>query len=734
MTSFVRFVPLSGAMDEGPLCYLLQIDEARILLDCGWSDSFDANALRFLAGVAKHVDAVLLTHADLHHLGAFPYAVTNLGLSCVAYATDPVRDLAPLCLHDALQSKRAAEDFTLFSAADVDAAFDRVIPLKASQPMQLPGSRCKGISVTAYPAGHSLGGAIWKIKKDTDEIIYAVDYNHAGERHLQRSSLGLLTRPTLLITDAFNTLNVHKDKRGGTHIILQTAANQGSVLIPIESTTRSMELAYLLEGYWAANPDITKLPLFLLTRQSKRTITVAKRMLEWMAESITSLLAQDRKVPFDFSHVRLVHRLADVESVNGPKVILASLPSMDVGLSRSLFLSMCRNRNNTVLLCDRGPPNSLARHLYNIVKEQQGPVFATFDISEKRRVPLEGEELDAYTQAEERRKREQEEAAQAAAAAAEDNDSDLSDEEGVARAAGVSSGRQIGGDAGGNTGSFDFYVKDSQRTSGFFKQSRIFKMYPITDFRRKMDDYGELIDPAAFVHSDARLAAAQAEQSEEETNIEDEEEKIPSKYIKMDMNLEVRCRLHFIDFEGRADGRAIRILLPHISPRKLILVHGSEEATTKLRDFCLENDAMTNEVFCPVPNEWVNVSAATEMHQVRIPSLKQSSEYELAYVSGASAAVTAVPVLDVLPVEHRRAHQPIIVGDVRLSEFRRVLAEAGFEAEFTAGVLVVNGNVMARRAAAAGGGGGARLILEGGLSADYYKVRKLLYNEHAVLM
>ncbi|KAI9362898.1 beta-lactamase-like protein [Zopfochytrium polystomum] len=727
MTSFVRFMPLSGAMDEGPLCYLLQIDEARILLDCGWSDSFDANALRFLAGVAKHVDAVLLTHADLDHLGAFPYAVTNLGLSCVAYATDPVRDLAPLCLHDALQSKRAAEDFTLFSAADVDAAFDRVIPLKVSQPMQLPGSRCKGISVTAYPAGHSLGGAIWKIKKDTDEIIYAVDYNHAGERHLQKSSLGLLTRPTLLITDAFNTLNIHKDKRGERDamlfdIILRTAANQGSVLIPIESTTRSMELAYLLEGYWAANPDITKLPLFLLTRQSKRTITVAKRMLEWMAEGITSLLAQDRNVPFDFSHVRLVHRLADLESVNGPKVILASLPSMDVGLSRSLFLSMCRNRNNTVLLCDRGPPNSLAQHLYNIVKQQQGPIFANFDISEKRRVPLEGEELDAYTQAEERRKREQEEAAQAAAAAAEDNDSDLSDEEGDARAAGVSR-------------SFDFYVKDSQRTSGFFKQSRIFKMYPITDFRRKMDDYGEVIDPAAFVHSDARLAAAQAEQSEEqETKIEDEEEKIPSKYITMDMNLEVRCRLHFIDFEGRADGRAIRILLPHISPRKLILVHGSNEATTKLRDFCLENDAMTNEVFCPVLNEWMNVSAATEMYQVRISSLKQSSEYELAYVSGASAAVTAVPVLDVLPVEYRRAHQPIIVGDVRLSEFRRVLVEAGFEAEFTAGVLVVNGNVMVRRAVDAAGGGGARLILEGGMSADYYKVRKLLYNEHAVLM
>lgn len=45
MTSYIKFTPISGAKNEDPLCYLLEIDEAKILLDCGWSDKFDEHDL-----------------------------------------------------------------------------------------------------------------------------------------------------------------------------------------------------------------------------------------------------------------------------------------------------------------------------------------------------------------------------------------------------------------------------------------------------------------------------------------------------------------------------------------------------------------------------------------------------------------------------------------------------------------------------------------------------------------
>lgn len=62
-----------------------------------------------------------------------------------------------------------------------------------------------GITITPLPAGHMIGGTIWKIFKEGEEdIIYAMDFNHKKERHLNGCDLEKLQRPTVLITDALN--------------------------------------------------------------------------------------------------------------------------------------------------------------------------------------------------------------------------------------------------------------------------------------------------------------------------------------------------------------------------------------------------------------------------------------------------------------------------------------------------------------------------------------------------
>lgn len=48
MTSIIKFYTLSGAMDESPPCYLLQIDEFKFLLDCGWSENFNMGVVNKL--------------------------------------------------------------------------------------------------------------------------------------------------------------------------------------------------------------------------------------------------------------------------------------------------------------------------------------------------------------------------------------------------------------------------------------------------------------------------------------------------------------------------------------------------------------------------------------------------------------------------------------------------------------------------------------------------------------
>ncbi len=49
------------------------MDEFHFLLDCGWDESFDSAYVDALRRRAPHIDAVLLTYADIAHLGALPY-------------------------------------------------------------------------------------------------------------------------------------------------------------------------------------------------------------------------------------------------------------------------------------------------------------------------------------------------------------------------------------------------------------------------------------------------------------------------------------------------------------------------------------------------------------------------------------------------------------------------------------------------------------------------------------
>ena len=94
------------------------------------------------------------------------------------------------------------------------------------------------MTITPYCGGHMVGGTIWKIVKDgEEEIVYAVDFNHKKERfidircvncypspfppflslslsrHLDGAIFDSLSRPHLLITDAYNALSVQARRK-----------------------------------------------------------------------------------------------------------------------------------------------------------------------------------------------------------------------------------------------------------------------------------------------------------------------------------------------------------------------------------------------------------------------------------------------------------------------------------------------------------------------------------------
>jgi cleavage and polyadenylation specificity factor subunit 2 len=123
--------------------------------------------LVLLAQIAKTLDAVLISHPSLEHLGGLPYLVSKLGLNCPIIATLPVHDLGQMFMYDAVLSRSQREEFTTLTLDDLDAAFDdkRWVLLKYRQRYSL-SEKGHGITITPHIAGHTVGGTVWLITKE----------------------------------------------------------------------------------------------------------------------------------------------------------------------------------------------------------------------------------------------------------------------------------------------------------------------------------------------------------------------------------------------------------------------------------------------------------------------------------------------------------------------------------------------------------------------------------------
>ncbi|KZT38353.1 hypothetical protein SISSUDRAFT_1021621 [Sistotremastrum suecicum HHB10207 ss-3] len=482
----ITFSPLSGGAASTvnpPLAYLLQVDEVRILLDCGspdWnlespsSSSSDTQEpwqsyCTALKNFAKTVDLVLLSHGDLSHSGLYAYARAHWGLSAPAYCTLPVQSLLKISTLEEIETLRAEEDVGdvepteneegstprpstkhkwIATPLEVTNAFEALIPLRYSQPTHLQG-KCQGLTITAFAAGHTLGGAIWKIRSPSSgTIIYAVDFNHTRERHLDgtvllRSTSGAdfgvfepLARPDLLITDADRALVIgsRRKERDATFldVITTTLNNRHSVLLPSDASTRLLEVLTLLDQHWAFSK--LRYPICLVSRTSHEMLTSVRSMMEWLGGTISKedlgvrengRGAQGRRrddideeqalgaFALRFKHLELFsspRALLDRYSSKEPKVLIAVPLSLSSGFSRQIFSEFALIPENIVLLTSRAPQGTLSDRLFDFWSSQQsdsdkwekgkvGKVVklnGSMKLKMNAKIPLQGLELEEF--------------------------------------------------------------------------------------------------------------------------------------------------------------------------------------------------------------------------------------------------------------------------------------------------------------------------------------------------
>ncbi|KAL4348539.1 hypothetical protein GQ457_17G024970 [Hibiscus cannabinus] len=741
MGTSVQVTPLCGVYNENPLSYLISIDGFNFLIDCGWNDVFDPSLLQPLSRVASTIDAVLLSHPDTLHLGALPYAMKHFGLSAPVYSTEPVFRLGLLTMYDQYLSRKQVSEFDLFTLDDIDSAFQSVTRLTYSQNYHLSG-KGEGIVIAPHVAGHLLGGTVWKITKDGEDVIYAVDFNRRKEKHLNGTVLESFVRPAVLITDAYNALNNQPPKpqrerdRDFVDIISRTLEGGGNVLLPVDTAGRVLELLLVLEEHWSLKS--LNFPIYFLTYVSSSTIDYAKSFLEWMSDAIAKSFETSRDNAFLLRHVTLLVSKSELDKVpDGPKVVLASMASLEAGFSHDIFVEWASDVKNLILFTERGQFGTLARML------QADPPPKAVKVTMSKRVPLTGEELIAYEEEQNRLKKE--EALKASLVKEEESKTSLVPDNSSDPMVIDTLNKHSSLDGLGQHGSrfrdvlIDGFVPPS---------SSVAPMFPFYDNTSDWDDFGEVINPDDYVIKDedmdqgAMRIGGDMDGKFDEASASLMLDTTPSKVISNELTVQVKSSLIYMDYEGRSDGRSVKSILAHVAPLKLVLVHGSAEATEHLKQHCLKH--VCPHVYAPKSEETIDVTSDLCAYKVQLSEklmsnvlFKKLGDYEIAWVD-AEVGKTENDMLSLLPLSTPAPpHKSVVVGDLKMADFKQFLASKGVKVEFAGGALRCGEYVTLRKVGVAnqkgGGSGTQQIIIEGPLCEDYYKIREYLYSQFYLL-
>lgn len=687
-------------------------------------------------------------------------------LNCPIYSTSPVCKMGEMFMYDLHQSKHNYEDFNLFTLDDIDLAFERIVQLKYNQSLELKG-KGHGIVITPLPSGHMIGGTIWKIVKDNEEdIIYAVDYNHKKERHLNGCNVDNISRPSLLITDCYNALykqerRTERDEQLMINI-LSTFRNGGNVLVAVDTAGRVLELSHMLDQLWRTEGSgLTTYSLAMLNTVSYNVIEFAKSQVEWMSDKIMKSFEGQRSNPFNFKHLKLLHNISELDKLREPIVVLASQPDLESGFARELFIKWSSNPKNSIILTQRSSSYTLSSKLIDLlnIRTESGVKKEKLNVMEvdkrmvtievKSRVPLEGDELFEHN--ENLRNQLLEETKNKLKESSFDTDDEDDDV--------------------GNLKDLD-KPNQQQAEESFFKQNLLDKknypIYPLTESKMKWDEYGEVVNPKDFLvfdKSEAMITELSGEPMARQMGemVDELVREVPTKCVSERKTFIVNASIQFIDFEGRSDGESIKKIIERIKPRRLIVVRGDEAATELMKNYSLSSLGLdSTKLFTPKRNEIIDATTERNIYQVKLKdSLVSSLKFarardgaELCWIEAAiqlkedelnnldaeqdtSRIITLnkiagarddpVPVLRPLEPDELSNHVTIFVNELKLSDFKQVLVKHGIQAEFHGGVLYINDKVCVRRNEA------GRINLEGTICEDYFKVRKLLYDQYAII-
>ena len=371
---WIRLTFLGGARQVGRSCLLLQTPNSNILLDCGIDvASSGPNKFPYFDvpefDIAK-LDAIILSHAHLDHVGLIPY-LYKMGYRGPVYMTPPSRDIAALLSLDFIGVAYKQAATPLFSSKDVTEMVKHSICAGNNEVTDITSD----VRLTFYNSGHCLGSSMihLNIGNGAHNLLYCADFKYEKSRLLD-PAINIFPRAETVITEStYGSKNDilpprQKAEEELIEIIKKTIERNGKVLIPELGLGRAQETMLILDDAIKSG-KLPKIPVYI-DGMIWDINAIHTSYPDFLSKRVMQDIFQDKN-PFVsevFSRVGSSQERRKVIE-GGPCVVLATSGMLVGGASVEYFREFAGNKNNTItFVCYQGV-GSLGRQVQEGAKE-----------------------------------------------------------------------------------------------------------------------------------------------------------------------------------------------------------------------------------------------------------------------------------------------------------------------------------------------------------------------------
>lgn len=323
--------------------FLVTADQSRLLVDCGLYQGDSSLRRRNWAPFpvpVPDIDAVVLTHAHLDHVGWLPRLVKQ-GFTGPVFCSTWTAKVAPIILRDAahLQEEdaryatahgysRHPHPLPLFDTADAEKAIGllRPVPYHCDQPV------ASGLSVRLYPAGHILGSAIVQVRAGSRSLGFSGDLGRDDHPLLRPPDAAPAVDAMVVESTYGDRTHEPRDLERLATPIRRALTRGGVVVIPAFAIDRKEVLLIALRELMRAG-RVPQVPVFLDSPMALAALEVYRQAVRDGAPEIRPEIRALSTDPFDPGDLRLASTADESKRLNSPPApcILLSASGMATG-------------------------------------------------------------------------------------------------------------------------------------------------------------------------------------------------------------------------------------------------------------------------------------------------------------------------------------------------------------------------------------------------------------------